>query len=163
MFQSRDGQGGLVCCNSWGHRESDTTEQLNWTEVYICCHQVMSNSLQPHGLQHTRAPCPSPSPRVCPSSCPLSHWYHPNISSSCIPFSSCLQSFPTSRSFPVSWLFTSGGQNIATSASVLPINIQGWFPLGLTPNFISSVIDGHVSCFCFLAIVNTAAVNLKVC
>ena len=94
----------------------------------------MSDSLWPHGLQHARFPCPSPSPRVCSNSCPLSQWYHPTISSSVIPFSSCLQSFPASGSFPMSWLSASGGQSIgaSASASVLPVNIQGWFPLGLT-------------------------------
>ena len=91
---------------------------------------VMSNSLQPHGLQHTRLPCPSLSPRVCSNSCPLSQWWHPTISSSVSPFSSCLQSFPASQFLPKNQLFTSGGQNIW--ASVFPKNIQGWFPLWLT-------------------------------
>ena len=97
-------------------------------------HSVMSDSLQPHRLQHARLPCPSPSPGACSNSCPLSQWYHPTISSSVIPFSSCLQSFPASGSFPKSQLFTSGGPNIgvAALASVLPVNIQSWFPLGLT-------------------------------
>ena len=94
-------------------------------------HSVVSDSLPPHGLQHARPPCPSPIPGVYPNSCPSSRWCHPTISSSVIPFSSCLQSFPASRSFPKSWLFASGGQNIEASASVLPMNIQGWFPLGL--------------------------------
>ena len=94
----------------------------------------MSDSLRPHGLQHTRLPCPSPSPRAYSHSCPLSRWCHPTISSSVIPFSSCLQSFPASGSFPVSQFFTSGGQSIgiSASASVLPMNIQDWFPLGWT-------------------------------
>ena len=94
---------------------------------------VMSNSLWPHGLQHTRLPCPSPFSEVCSNSCPLSRWCHPTISSSVIPFSSCLQSFPGSGSFPMSQFFTSGGQSIGVSAStsVLPMNIQNWFPLGL--------------------------------
>ena len=89
----------------------------------------MSDSLQPHGLQHARPPCLSPTPRVYPNSCPLSRWCHPTISSSVIPFSSCLQSFPASGQF-----FASGGQSIraSASASVLPINIQDWFPLGWT-------------------------------
>ena len=93
----------------------------------------MSNSLGPHG-QHTRLPCPSLSPGVCSNSCPLSWWYHPTISFSVAPFSSCPQSFPASGSFPLSQLFTSGGQSIgaSTSASVLPMNIQDWFPLKLT-------------------------------
>ena len=86
-----------------------------------------------HGLQHTRLPCPSPSPGVCSNSCPLSKWCHPTVSSSVVPFS-CPQSFPVSESFPMSQLFSSGDQNIGASASgsVLPMNIQGWFPLGLT-------------------------------
>ena len=94
----------------------------------------MSNSLQPHGLQHTRLPCPSLSPRVCLYSCPLSQWCHSTISSSAARFSSCPQSFPASGSSPVSWPFASGAQNIgaSASASVLPMNVQGWFPLGLT-------------------------------
>ena len=95
---------------------------------------AMSDSLWPHGLQLSRLPCPSPTPRACSNSCPSNRWYHPTISSSAIPFSSCLQSFPPSGSFPMSQLFTSGGQSIgvSSSASVLPMNIQGWFPLGLT-------------------------------
>ena len=86
----------------------------------------MSNSLWPHRLQHARPPLPSPTPGACSNSCPLSRWCHPAISASVIPFSSCLQSFPTSKSFPMSWLFASGGQSIgvSASASVLPINIQ---------------------------------------
>ena len=97
-------------------------------------HSVMPDSLRPHGLQHTRLPCPSLSPRVCSNSCPLIQWCHPTIASSIAPFSSCPQSFPAWRSFPVSQLFASGGQSIGASASawVLPMNIQGWFPLGLT-------------------------------
>ena len=93
---------------------------------------VMSNSLQPHGLQHTRPPCPSLSPGVCSESYPSSRWCHPTIASSVALFSSCLQSFPASGYFSMSWLFASGGQSTGASASVLPINIQGWFPLGLT-------------------------------
>ena len=94
----------------------------------------MSDSLWLHGLQHARLSCPSLSPGVCSNSCPLNRWYHPTISSFVIPFSSCLQSFPASGSFLMSWLFESGGQNIgaSASASVLPVNIQGWSPLGLT-------------------------------
>ena len=98
------------------------------------CRSVVSDSLQPHELQHTRPPCPSPIPGVHPNPCPLSRWCHPTISSSVVPFSSCPQSFPESGSFPMSRLFASSGQSIGVSAlaSVLPINIQGWFPLGLT-------------------------------
>ena len=94
----------------------------------------MSNSLQPHEMQHTRPPCPSPTPRVHSNSCPLCQRCYPTIPSSAIPFSSCPQSFPASGSFQASQLFTSGGQNIGVSAStsVLPMNIQDWFPLGWT-------------------------------
>ena len=90
-------------------------------------HQVMSNSLQPHGLQHARPPCPSPSPRLCSSSCPLNQWCHPIISSSVTFFSFCFWSFPASGSFPVSQIFASGGQSIRASASplVLLMSIQG--------------------------------------
>ena len=92
---------------------------------------VMLDSLQPHGIQHTRLPCPSPTPGVYPYSCPLSRWCHPAISSSVIPFS-YLQSFPASESLQMSQIFTSDGQSIgvSASASVLPMNIQDWFPLG---------------------------------
>ena len=91
-------------------------------------------------LQHTRLPCPSLSPRVCSNSCPLSRWCYPTISPSAAPFSFCFQSFPASGSFPMNWLFTSGGQSVgaSVSASVLPMNIQGWFPLGLTGWYPSS-------------------------
>ena len=97
-------------------------------------HSVVSDSLRPHRLQHTRLPCPSPSRGACSSSHPLSWWCHPIISSSVIPFSSCLQSFSSSGSFLMSWLFASGGQSIgaSASASVLPVNIQDWFPFRLT-------------------------------
>ena len=95
---------------------------------------VGSDSLRPHRLQHSRLPCPSPSPRVCPGSCPLNWWCHPAMSFSIFPFSSCLQSFPASGSFQMSQPFISGGQSIGAtaSASVLPKSIQGWFPLTLT-------------------------------
>ena len=97
-------------------------------------HALVSSSLQPYGLQHTRLPCPSPTPGACSNSHPSSWWCHPTISSSIIPFSSCLQSFPTSGSFLRSQFFTSGGQSIGVlaSASVLPMNIQNRFLLRLT-------------------------------
>ena len=95
-------------------------------------HSVMSNSLQPHEPQHARPPCPSPIPGVYPNSCPLSRWWHPTISSSVIPFSSCIQSFSASGSFPMNRLCASGGTGASASASVLPMNIQDWFPLGWT-------------------------------
>ena len=93
---------------------------------------VISNSLWLRGWQHTRLPCPSVSPRVCLNSCPLSWWCYPTIPSSVIAFFSCPQSFSASRSFPESWPSASSGQSIGASAIVLPVNIQGWFPLGLT-------------------------------
>ena len=94
----------------------------------------MSKSLGPHGLQHTRLSCPSLSPRACSNSCPLSEWCHPTISFSVGPSSFCPPSFPASGSFPMCRLFTSGSQSIgvSSSTSVLPMNIQDWFPLGLT-------------------------------
>ena len=97
-------------------------------------HSVMSDSLPPHGLQHARPPCPSPTPGAYSDSCPLSQWCHPTISSSVVPFSFCPQSFPAPGSFPMSQFFASGGQSIgvSASASVLPMTIQDWFPLGLT-------------------------------
>ena len=97
-------------------------------------HSVMSNCLPPQGVQNTRLPCPSPTPGAYSNSCPLTQWCHPTISSSVVPFSSCLQLFPASESFPMSQFFASGGQSIgvSVSASVIPVNIQDWFPLGLT-------------------------------
>ena len=92
----------------------------------------MPNSLWSHELQHTRLPRPSLSPTVCSNLCPSCWWCHPTISSSVTPFSSCPQSFPASGSFPMSRLFTSNGQSVGILASVLPMNIQGWFPWGLT-------------------------------
>ena len=107
----------------------------------------MSGSLQPHGLQHTRLPCLSPTPRACLNSRPLSRWCYPTISSSVIPFSSCLHSFPASGSFLMSQLFASGGQIIGASASssVLPMNIQDWFLLGLTDLISLSPEDSQES------------------
>ena len=97
-------------------------------------HSVVSDSLRPHGLQHARLPRPSLTPGVYSNSCPSSWWCHPTISSSAVPFSSCPQSFPATRSFPTHQFFTSGGQSIGTSASasVLPMNTQDWSPLGWT-------------------------------
>ena len=109
------------------------------TELQFSC-SVVSYSLWPHGLQHTRLPCPSPSPGTCWNTSPSSQWWHPTISSSVVPFYSCLLSFPASGSFPMSQLFISGGQSIGVSAStsVLPMNIQGWFPLGLNGLILQS-------------------------
>ena len=103
------------------------------SSVQFSC-SVLSHSLLPHGFQHARSPCPSPTPGVYSDSCPLNPWCHPTILSSVSPFSSCLQSFPASGSFQLSQFFASGGQSIgvSASASVLPMNIQDWFPLGWT-------------------------------
>ena len=115
----------------------------------------MSDSLRPHGLQHTRLPCPSVSPQVCSNSCPLSRWYHRTISSSVTPFSSLPQFSPASGSFPMSQLFISCGQSIgaSVSVSVLPMNIQGWFPLGLT-GFISLLFKGLSRVFSITTVQN---------
>ena len=101
----------------------------------------MSNSLQPHGLQRTRLPCPSP---TCSNSCPLSQWGHLTISSSAVPFSSCLQSFPASGSFPMNQFLAAGGEStgVSVSASVLSVNIQEWFPLGLTGLIFLQSVQG---------------------
>ena len=104
------------------------------TSFFQFSRSIMSNSLRPHGRLHTRPPCPSPTPRACSNSCPSSWCCHPTISSSLVPFSSHLQSFPASGSSPMSQFFASGGQStgVSASASVLPINIQDWSPLGWT-------------------------------
>ena len=115
-----------------GQTNREGTQPQPWTENWIkdlLMSSLMSDSFWPHGLQHARLPCPSPTPRVYSDSCPLSWWCHPTISSSVIPFSSCLQSFPVSGSFQMSQFFASGGQSIgvSASASVLPMNIQECF------------------------------------
>ena len=109
---------------------------------------VVSDSSQPCGLQHPRLPCPSSSPRACSNSYPSSRWCHSAVSSSVVPFFSCLQSFPASQSLLMSWLCASGGQSIgvSVSASVLPMNIQDWFRLGLT-GFISLQSKGFSKVF----------------
>ena len=109
------------------------TQNLKWV-TFSSVHSVVSDSLWPHGLQHARLTCPSPTPGAYSNSCPWSRWCHPTISSSVVPFSSCLQSFPTLGSFPMSQFFASGSQSmgVSASASVLPMNIQDWFSLGLT-------------------------------
>ena len=111
-------------------------------------HSVVSGSLWPHGLQQTRLPCPSPTPEACSNSCPSRWWCHPTISFSVVPFSSCLQSFLASGSFPVSQLFASSGWNIgvSASASVPQVNIQEWFPLGWA-GWISLQSKGHSRVF----------------
>ena len=139
------GQRSLVGYNSWSGKEyilgvcTFFVCFVFWGFFFECVHfDLFSRSLLPQGLQCSRFPCPSQSPRVCSNSCPLNLWCHLTISSSVIPFSSCLQSFPASGSFPMSPFFTSGGQSIGISASALflPMNIQGWSPLGWT-GFIS--------------------------
>ena len=99
---------------------------------YQFSHSVVSDSLQPRGLQHTRPPCRPPTPGACSNSCPSSRWCHSTISSSVISISSCLQSFPASGSFLISQLFTTDGQSIGVHTSVLSMDIQDWFPIGLT-------------------------------
>ena len=115
----------------------------NWISSIQFSPSVMSNSLWPHGLQHTGPPYPAQTPGVYSNSCPLSQWYHPTISSSAIPFCSHFQSFPATGSFQINQFFTSGGQSIGVlaSASVLPMNIQDWFPLGWT-GWISLLFKG---------------------
>ena len=137
------------------------TATENWLITgFRCCtvqfsRSVVSDSLRPHGLQHSRLPCPSPTPGVYSNSCPLSQWCHPTISSSVVPFSSCLQSFPAMGSFQVSQLFGSGGQSIGVSAlaSVIPKNTQdwslgwtGWISLqskGLSRVFSNTTVQKH--------------------
>ena len=115
-------QCSLISLNIWDQSDSQFTRS------------VLSDFLRPHGLQHARLPCPSPTPRACSNSCPLSQWCHPIISSSVVHFSSCLQSFPASGSFPMNQFFTSGGPSIgvAASTSVLQMNSQDWSPLECT-------------------------------
>ena len=129
--------------NHWPAREVPTEilidtlcsyyQHFHWFSSFQFSRSVVPDSLRPHGLQQARLPCPSPTPRPCSNSCPSSQWCHLIISSSVVPFS-CLQSFPGSGSFPASPFFTSDGQSIgvSASASVLPVNIQDWFPLGWT-------------------------------
>ena len=126
------------------NRADSTPPYLTWGKCWVCwfhslisvqfSRSVVSDSLRPRELQHTRPPCPSPTPGVHPNPCASSRWCHPAISSSVVPFSSCLQSFPAAGSFPMSQLFASGGQSIGVSAStsVLPMNTQDWSPLGWT-------------------------------
>ena len=151
----------VACCENLSQlpcsqnqlQEKETTLQIPW--VQFSC-SVMSNSLWPHGLQHARLPCPSPTPRDYSDSCPLNRWCHPTILSSVVPFFSHLQSFPASGSFQMSQFFASGAQSIrvSASASVLPINIQDSFPLGwigwisllskgLSRDFSSTTVQKH--------------------
>ena len=118
-------------CKGFSRIFSNTTTQKYQVTIQFS-HLVISDSLWPHGLQHTRRSCPSPTPGAYSNSFPLRQWCHPTISSSVIPFSSCLQSFPASGSLPMSQFLMLGGQSSGASASVLLMNIQDWFPLGLT-------------------------------
>ena len=131
--------------------------------LLLFSHSGVSSSLWLHGLKHTRRPCPPPTPGACSNSCPSSWWWHPTISSSVAPFSSCPQPFPESWSFPMSQVFTSSGQSIGASASAsfLPTNIQGWFPLGLT-SLISLLSKGLLRVFSALQFerINSSALNL---
>ena len=122
------------CWENWWVTCKRMNSEHSLTPSIQFSQSVVFDSLQTHGLQHTRLSCPSPTPGACSNSCPSSCWCHPAISSSVIYFSSCFQSFPASESFPMSQFFASGGQNIGASdsASVLPMNMQDWFPLGLT-------------------------------
>ena len=139
VFKGKHAQRALSCNSYWVSNTSDycpARSQLVFLfplSVQFNC-SVVSDSLRPHGQQHARPPCLSPTPRVYPNSCLLSRWCHPTILSSVVPVSSCPQSFPASGSFQVSQFFASGGQSIevSASASVLPTNIQDWFPLGRT-------------------------------
>ena len=154
IFLTQGSNPGLPHCRQTLYRLNHQGKpKSEWMCIYInllllFSHLVMSDSLWSYGLQHTRPPCPSPSPGACSNSCPLSQWCHPTISPSFVLFCSCLQSFPASGLFPMNWLFKSGGQSIeaSVSASVLPVNIQGWFPLGLT-GLISFLSKGLSSVF----------------
>ena len=139
----------LAYCSQYIHMD------IYMKSVQFSC-SVLSDSLQPHGLQHTRLPCPSPTPRACSNSCPSSWWCHQIISSSVVPVSSCLQSFPASGSFPMSQFFSSGGQStgVSASASVLPMSIQDWFPLRLT-GWISLQSKGLSRVFSFDCVMYT--------
>ena len=119
---------------NWENLNKIWTLIINNASIVVFSHSAMSDSLPRHELQHARLLCPSLSPRVCSNSCPLNAWCHPTISPSVVPFSSCLQSFPASGSFPTSRLFAWGSQIIGASASalVLPMSIEGWFPFRLT-------------------------------
>ena len=125
-------QGGMIILRFSPKSVFQTRSPSSVPNIVVLHSSVVSDSLWPHGLWHARLPCPSPSPGPCTNSCPLSQWCHPTIL--VVPFSSCPQSFPASRSFLTSQLFTSGGQSIgvSASASVLPMIIQYWFPLGWT-------------------------------
>ena len=132
---------------------------LSRISLCVCCCSI-TKSLWPHGLQDTSLSCPSPSPRVCSNSQSLSQWINLSISSSAVLFSFWLQSFSVSESFRMSQLFTSGGQSTGASASVLPMNIQGWFPLGVTG--LNSLLSKRLSRVCSSTI-NSSVLSLLYC
>ena len=150
----------VICCSAVSTRKHiPPLLNFDFSEIYPLLFQsvqfscsVVSDSLRPHELQHTQPPCPSPIPRVYSNSCPLSWWCNPAISSSVVPSSSCPQSFPSSGSFPMSQLFSWGGQSteVSASASVLPMNTQDWSPLGWTgwislqSKGLSRVLQHHI-------------------
>ena len=145
----------VLSTSKYDHLHSNSRHQIfTVMDIYIYRY-FMPDFLQPHGLQHTRPPCPSPTPRVYSNSCPSSQWRHPNISSSVVPFSSHLQSFPASGSFQMSQIFTSGSQSIGASAStsVLPMKIKDWFPLGLA-GLISLMSKGFSRVFSNITVQN---------
>ena len=151
IYQRIQDHSCLIFWEFWGHTWDPTLERILSHQSSVQFSSVTQSclTLQPHGLQHARLPCPSPTLRACSNSCSSSQWCHPTIWSSVIPFS-CLQSFPVSGSFPMSQVFASGGQSIgvSASASVLPMNIQDWFPLGLTvlPNKNNYFLSGLQTC-----------------
>ena len=132
--------------------ETEATVSSEATSCFktLFSHPVISDSLWPHGLQQARPPCPSPSPEICPSSCPLHQWCHPSISSSDALFSFCPQSFPASGTFPMSWLLSDDQNTGASASSVLPMNIHGWFPLRLTG--LISLLSKALSVFSFTTV-----------
>ena len=145
--------GNSLVVQWWG---LSTLMAMTQVQSLISVHSIVSDSLRPHELQHTRPPCPSPTPKVHPNPFPSSRWWHPTISSSVVPFSSCPQSFPASGSFQMSQLFASAGQSIGVSAStsVLPMNTQDWSPLvwtgrislqskGLSRIFSNTTVQKH--------------------
>ena len=141
------------------HKKHSKTAAYIYSSVQIS-RSVVSDFLWPHEPQHARPPCPSPTPGVHPNPCPLSQWCHPTISSSVIPFSSCLQPFPASGSFPMSQLFPSGGQStgVSASTSVLPMSTQDWSPLEWT-GWISLQSKGLSRVFSNTTVQNSSALS----
>ena len=140
----------VTICSDFGAPPNKVTTKIKAinSSIQFSC-SAMFNSLQPHGLQHAKLPCPSPTPGACSNSRPLSRWCHPTISSSVVPFSSCPQSFPASGFCQMSQLFAWGGQStgVSVSTSILPMNISDWFPLGWT-GWVSLQSKGLSGVFC---------------